>query len=151
MDGDFPVQPLIFQLALGHVKCPQHILMLCLVFLTGFIEADGFQLIGNGFALLVVVRHAKQFVQFLDAGLLPGCGSFQYVKLFLHGVQQRVQILGGAELFGLQIADGFRKLFQVSDFGFAAVCTLIAGVIVGGQQFHQRRRLGRGKLGFDIF
>ena len=133
MDGDFLVYPLIFQLALSHVKCPQHVLMLCLVFLTRFLKADGFQLVGNGFALLVVVRHAEQLVQFLDAGLFPGCRFFQRVNLFLHRVQQRVQILGGAELLGFQITDGFRKLFQVSDFSLAAVCAPVTVVIVSGQ------------------
>ena len=55
MDGEFPVHPLIFQLALSHVKCPQHILMLRLVLLARFIKADGFQLVGNGLALLVEI------------------------------------------------------------------------------------------------
>ena len=144
--GQLAVHHLSFQLALGHVEQPQLLIMLGLVLLTGFLKADGFQLVGNWLSGFVVIRHAKQLVQLFDAGLFPGCRLFQRVDFSLHGMQSCVQIVSGVEVFGFQIADRLGQLFQIGNPGLAAVRALIAVVIVGGQQLHQRRRLGLGQL-----
>ena len=125
--------------------------MFCLVLLTGFLKADGFQLVRNRFSGLAVICHAKQLVQFLDAGLFPGCELFQRINFALHGMQSCVQIISGVEVLGFQIADCLRQLFQIGDPGLAAVCAFVAVVIVGRQQLRQRRWLWPGQLGFHFF
>ena len=78
--GQLAVHHLSFQFALSHVEQAKRIVMFCLVLLAGFLKADGFQLVGNGFSVLVVVRHSQQFVQFLNPRRIVVLGDDRYVQ-----------------------------------------------------------------------
>ena len=94
-----------FQLALCHVERPQLVIVFGFVFLPGFLKSDGFQLVRSGLAGFVIVHHAQQLVQLLDAGLLCRCRFFQRIDLVLHGVKRTFQIVHGVKFFRLQKAE----------------------------------------------
>ena len=82
--------------------------MLRLVFLSGFFKTDASQLIRNRFSIDIILCHAKQLVQFLDAGLLLHGRRFHCADAVLHGMQRGIQIIGGKKLLLLQKAERIR-------------------------------------------
>ena len=82
--------------------------MLRLVFLSGFFKTDTSQLIRNRFSIDIILCHAQQLVQFLDAGLpFPG-RRFHCADAVLHGMERGIQIIGGKKLLRLQKAERIR-------------------------------------------
>ena len=56
----------------------------------------------------IILCHAKQLVQFLDAGLLLHGRRFHCADAVLHGMQRGIQIIGGKKLLLLQKAERIR-------------------------------------------
>ena len=56
----------------------------------------------------MILCHAQQLIQLLDAGLLSPGRRLHCVDAVLHGMQRGIQIIGGKKLLLLQKAERIR-------------------------------------------